>query len=200
MLKYIIGGVVLVLMGIGGFINYNRERSGECSEGYVKDYLRPELAENYLKDSAYYKELVAGLEDPRVASADRADLQAQKDLLDQGMESGEITSREVSPSTRTRKTCLTRLTLDTGFIEARYTLVTDPMPGTEFEEKYAKRRKNVILRQELEAGTIYDYVDVSVFSRRSFYLQEKPFEQPMYSVAFTPEEAIGGGVISEMPK
>ena len=52
MLKYIIGGVVLVLMGIGGFINYNRERSGECSEGYVKDYLRPELAENYLKDSA----------------------------------------------------------------------------------------------------------------------------------------------------
>ena len=102
MLKYIIGGVVLVLMGIGGFINYNRERSGECSEGYVKDYLRPELAENYLKDSAYYK-LVAGLEDPRVASADRADLQAQKDLLDQGMESGEITSREVSPSTRTAR-------------------------------------------------------------------------------------------------
>ena len=110
MLKYIIGGVVLVLMGLGGFLNYNRERSGECSEGYVKDYLRPELVENYLKDSAYYKELVAGLEDPRVVSADRADLQAQKDLLDQGMESGEITSREVSPSTRTRKTCLTRLT------------------------------------------------------------------------------------------
>ena len=52
----------------------------------------------------------------------------------------------------------------------------------------------------LEAGTIYDYVDVSVFSRRSFYLQEKPFEQPMYSVAFTPEEAITGGVVSEMPK
>ena len=49
MLKYIIGGVVLVLMGVGGFINYNRERSGECSEGYVKDYLRPELVENYLK-------------------------------------------------------------------------------------------------------------------------------------------------------
>ena len=62
MLKYIIGGVVLVLMGVGGFINYNRERSGECSEGYVKDYLRPELVENYLKESAFYKNLVDGLD------------------------------------------------------------------------------------------------------------------------------------------
>lgn len=200
MLKYIIGGVVLVLMGVGGFINYNRERSGECSEGYVKDYLRPELAQNYLKDSAFYKNLVDGLEDPRVTDATRADLQAQKDRLDAGLEGGEITSREVSPSTRTRKTCLTRLTLDTGFIEARYNLSTDPMPGTEFEEKYSKRRKNVILRQELEAGTIYDYVDVSVFSRRSFYLQEKPLPEIVYSVAFSPEESISGGVIAEMPK
>ena len=135
-----------------------------------------------------------------MTDATRADLQAQKDRLDAGLEGGEISSREVSPSTRTRKTCLTRLTLDTGFIEARYNLSTDPMPGTEFEEKYSKRRKNVILRQELEAGTIYDYVDVSVFSRRSFYLQEKPLPEIVYSVAFSPEESISGGVIAEMPK
>ena len=200
MLKYIIGGVALVLMGLGGVSNYNRERSGECSEDYVKDYLRPELAEKYLKDSTFYKELVAGLKDPRVQEADRANLQAQKDLIDDGLENGEISSREVSPSTRTRKTCLTRLTLDTGFIEARYNLSTDPMAGTEFEEKHSKRRKNIILRQELEAGVIYDYVDVSVFSRRSFYLQEKRYEDPAYSVAFTPEAGISEGVVSDMPK
>ena len=133
-----------------------------------------------------------------MTDATRADLQAQKDRLDAGLEGGEISSREVSPSTRTRKTCLTRLTLDTGFIEARYNLSTDPMPGTEFEEKYSKRRKNVILRQELEAGTIYDYVDVSV-ARRSFYLQV-PLPEIIYSVAFSPEESISGGVIAEMPK
>jgi hypothetical protein len=200
MLKYIIGGVVLVLMGIGGFINYNRERSGECSEQYVKDYLRPELVDKYLKDSIFYANLTAGLKDDRVSESSRADLQVQKDRIDTDLAEQPLESREVSPSTRTRKTCLTRLTLDTGFIEARYNLSTDPMPGTEFEEKYSKRRKNVILRQELEAGTIYDYVDVSVFSRRSFYLQEKPLPEIVYSVAFSPEESISGGVIAEMPK
>jgi hypothetical protein len=200
MLKYIIGGVVLVLMGIGGFINYNRERSGECSEQYVKDYLRPELVDKYLKDSIFYANLTAGLKDDRVSESSRADLQGQKDRIDTDLAEQPLESREVSPSTRTRKTCLTRLTLDTGFIEARYNLSTDPMPGTEFEEKYSKRRKNVILRQELEAGTIYDYVDVSVFSRRSFYLQKKPLPEIVYSVAFSPEESISGGVIAEMPK
>jgi hypothetical protein len=200
MLKYIIGGVVLVLMAIGGFINYNRERSGECSEQYVKDYLRPELVEKYLGDSAFYANLSAGLKDDRVSAGSRADLQAQKDRIDSDLENKPLESREVSPSTRTQKTCLTRLPFDTGFIEARYNLSTDPMPGNEFEEKYAKRRKNIILRQELEAGKTYDSIEVSVFSRRSFYLQEKPLPDIIYSAAFTPEEGISGGIVSDIPK
>lgn len=200
MLKYIIGGVVLVLMGIGGFINYNRERSGECSEQYVKDYLRPELVDKYLKDSIFYANLTAGLKDDRVSENSRAGLQGQKDRIDTDLAEQPLESREVSPSTRTQKTCLTRLTFDTGFIEARYSLSTDPMPGNEFEEKYSKRRKNIILRQELEAGTTYDSIEVSVFSRRSFYLQEKPLPAIIYSAAFTPGESIGGGVVSDMPK
>lgn len=200
MRNYIIGGVILVLMGLGGFINYNRERSGECSADYVVEYLRPELVAYYLKESSFYENMTAGLSDSRVTDGSRTDLEQRKAGIDAELEGNVVFSREVSPSTRTKKTCLTRLDVNGGIVEARYNLTTEPMPGTEFAEKYEKRRKNIILRQELEPGTIYDTVDVAVFSRRSFYLKERPFPELNYAEAFIPEEAISSGVIADVPK
>ena len=78
MLKYIIGAVIVVLMGVGGWQNYNRERSGPCSEDYVTNYLRGELVDRYLDESAFYVNLTAGLEDERVTAASRSELQASK--------------------------------------------------------------------------------------------------------------------------
>lgn len=200
MLKYIVGAVIVVLMGLGGWINYNRERSGACSADYVKAYLRGELVDRYLEESLFYTNVVSGLKDERVTDASRAELQQTKDSIDGELADSPVDSREVSPSTRTKKTCLTRLSVNGGFVEARYNLTLEPMPGTEFEERYSKRRKNIILLEDLEPGKIYDSVDVAVFSRRSFYMKEDRFPDIQYSLAFKPEEAITGGVISEMPK
>lgn len=200
MLKYIIGAVILVLMGLGGFINYNRERSGPCSEEYVKDYLRGELLERYLEESLFYSNLQAGLNDDSVAASSRSKLQELKTSIDAQLEAGEVTSREVSPSTRTKKTCLTRFSVNGGFVEARYNLTIEPMPGQEFAERYSKRRKNIILLEELEPGKTYNSVDVAVFSRRSFYMKEDRFPFVEYAQDYTPEEAITTGVVSEMPK
>lgn len=200
MLKYIIGAVILVLMGLGGFINYNRERSGPCSEEYVKDYLRGELVERYLEESLFYSNLQAGLNDDSVAASSRSKLQELKTSIDAQLEAGEVTSREVSPSTRTKKTCLTRFSVNGGFVEARYNLTIEPMPGQEFAERYSKRRKNIILLEELEPGKTYNSVDVAVFSRRSFYMKEDRFPFVEYAQDYTPDEAISTGVVSEMPK
>jgi hypothetical protein len=200
MLKYIIGAVILVLMGLGGFINYNRERSGPCSEEYVKDYLRGELLERYLEESLFYSNLQAGLNDDSVAASSRSKLQELKTSIDAQLEAGEVTSREVSPSTRTKKTCLTRFAVNGGFVEARYNLTIEPMPGQEFAERYSKRRKNIILLEELEPGKTYNSVDVAVFSRRSFYMKEDRFPFVEYAQDYTPDEAISTGVVSEMPK
>ncbi|GEM_PF-1993929 len=200
MLKYIIGAVIVVLMGVGGWQNYNRERSGPCSEDYVTNYLRGELVDRYLDESAFYVNLTAGLEDERVTAASRSELQASKDRIDAELAGNEIDSREVSPSTRIKKTCLTRLSVNGGFVEARYNLKVEPMPGSDFSERYAKRRKNIILLEDLVPGKIYDEVDVAVFSRRSFYMKEDRFPDIEYSKAYTPEEAITIGVVSEMPK
>ena len=200
MLKYIIGAVILVLMGLGGFINYNRERSGPCSEEYVKDYLRGELLERYLEESLFYSNLQAGLNDDSVAASSRSKLQELKTSIDAQLEAGEVTSREVSPSTRTKKTCLTRFSVNGGFVEARYNLTIEPMPGQEFAERYSKRRKNIILLEELEPGKTYNSVDVAVFSRRSFYMKEDRFPFVEYAQDYTPDEAITTGVVSEMPK
>ena len=200
MLKYIIGAVILVLMGLGGFINYNRERSGPCSEEYVKDYLRGELLERYLEESLFYSNLQAGLNDESVAASSRSKLQELKTSIDAQLEAGEVTSREVSPSTRTKKTCLTRFSVNGGFVEARYNLTIEPMPGQEFAERYSKRRKNIILLEELEPGKTYNSVDVAVFSRRSFYMKEDRFPFVEYAQDYTPDEAISTGVVSEMPK
>ena len=200
MLKYIIGAVILVLMGLGGFINYNRERSGPCSEEYVKDYLRGELLERYLEESLFYSNLQAGLNDDSVAASSRSKLQELKTSIDAQLEAGEVTSREVSPSTRTKKTCLTRFSVNGGFVEARYNLTIEPMPGQEFAERYSKRRKNIILLEELEPGKTYNSVDVAVFSRRSFYMKEDRFPFVEYAQDYTPDEAISTGVFSEMPK
>ncbi|MGA0235700.1 MAG: hypothetical protein ACO3NE_08945 [Alphaproteobacteria bacterium] len=200
MLKYIIGAVILVLMGLGGFINYNRERSGPCSEEYVKDYLRGELLERYLEESLFYSNLQAGLNDDSVAASSRSKLQELKTSIDAQLEAGEVTSREVSPSTRTKKTCLTRFSVNGGFVEARYNLTIEPMPGQEFAERYSKRRKNIILLEELEPGKTYNSVDVAVFSRRSFYMKEDRFPFVEYAQDYTPDEAISTGVVSEMPK
>jgi hypothetical protein len=200
MLKYIIGAVILVLMGLGGFINYNRERSGPCSEEYVKDYLRGELLERYLEESLFYSNLEAGLKDDSVAASSRTKLEELKTKIDAELEAGEVTSREVSPSTRTKKTCLTRFSVNGGFVEARYNLTIEPMPGQEFAERYSKRRKNIILLEELEPGKTYNSVDVAVFSRRSFYMKEDRFPFVEYAQDYTPDEAISTGVVSEMPK
>lgn len=200
MLKYIIGAVILVLMGLGGFINYNRERSGPCSEEYVKDYLRGELLERYLEESLFYSNLQAGLNDDSVAASSRSKLQELKTSIDAQLEAGEVTSREVSPSTRTKKTCLTRFSVNGGFVEARYNLTIEPMPGQEFAERYSKRRKNIILLEELEPGKTYNSVEVAVFSRRSFYMKEDRFPFVEYAQDYTPDEAITTGVVSEMPK
>ncbi len=200
MAKYIIGVIILALMGLGGFINYGRERSGACSADFVKDYLRGELVDRYLDESVFYINLSAGLKDERVTAASLSELQTQKDAIDAELANNDIASREVSPSTRTKKTCLTRLEVNGGFVEARYNLTVEPMPGSEFQERYAKRRKNIILLEDLEAGKIYDEVEVAVFSRRSFYMKENRFPNIQYAQAYTPEEAITGGVVSEMPK
>ena len=200
MLKYIIGAVIVVLMGVGGFINYGRERSGPCSADYVKDYLRSELVDRYLDESGFYVNLAAGLKDERVTASSRSELQATKDSIDAELAKNDIDSREVSPSTRTKKTCLTRLSVNGGFVEARYNLKVEPMAGTDFSERYAKRRKNIILLEDLVPGKIYNEVEVAVFSRRSFYMKEDRFPDIQYSKAYTPEEAISGGVVSQMPK
>ena len=120
--------------------------------------------------------------------------------IDAQLEAGEVTSREVSPSTRTKKTCLTRFAVNGGFVEARYNLTIEPMPGQEFAERYSKRRKNIILLEELEPGKTYNSVDVAVFSRRSFYMKEDRFPFVEYAQDYTPDEAITTGVVSEMPK
>mgnify|MGYP001237509478 CR=1 FL=1 len=200
MLKYIIGAVIVVLMGVGGFINYGRERSGPCSADYVKDYLRSELVDRYLDESGFYVNLSAGLKDERVTASSRSELQATKDSIDAELAKNDIESREVSPSTRTKKTCLTRFSVNGGFVEARYNLTIEPMPGQDFAERYSKRRKNIILLEELEPGKTYNSVEVGVFSRRSFYMKEDRFPYVEYAQDYTPEESISTGVVSEMPK
>lgn len=200
MLKYIIGAVILVLMGLGGFMNYQRERSGACSADYVKNYLRGELVNRYTEESLFYSNLESGLKDEDISASSRSELQELKTAIDAQLEAGEVVSREVSPSTRTKKTCLTRLSVNGGFVEARYNLKVEPMAGTDFSERYAKRRKNIILLEDLVPGKIYDEVEVAVFSRRSFYMKEDRFPDIQYSKAYTPEEAISGGVVSQMPK
>lgn len=77
---------------------------------------------------------------------------------------------------------------------------SSPCRVSDFSERYAKRRKNIILLEDLVPGKIYDEVDVAVFSRRSFYMKEDRFPDIEYSKAYTPEEAITIGVVSEMPK
>ena len=200
MLKYIIGAVILVLMGLGGFMNYQRERSGACSADYVVNYLRGELVDRYLEESLFYSNLEAGLKDESIAASSRSELQKIKASIDAELEAGVVDSREVSPSTRTKKTCLTRFSVNGGFVEARYKLTTEPMPGQEFAERYSKRRKNIILLEELEPGKTYNSVDVAVFSRRSFYMKEDRFPYVEYAQDYMPEEAISTGVVSEMPK
>ena len=76
---------------------------------------------------------------------------------------------------------MTRLSVNGGFVEARYNLKVEPMPGSDFSERYAKRRKNIILLEDLVPGKIYDEVDVAVFSRRSFYMKEDRFPDVEYA-------------------
>ena len=156
MLKYIIGAVILVLMGLGGFMNYQRERSGACSADYVKNYLRGELVNRYTEESLFYSNLESGLKDEDISASSRSELQELKTAIDAQLEAGEVVSREVSPSTRTKKTCLTRFSVNGGFVEARYNLTIEPMPGQDFAERYSKRRKNILLLEELEPVLGYD--------------------------------------------
>jgi len=201
MLKYIIGGAVLVLAALGGFINYNRERSGLCSQDWVADYLHPELIKEYEKESDYLADLRASITDDRVSAADKAANQKVIDAVEAQMaDVANVVSREVSPSNRLKKTCVTRLEMDNGYAQARYQLSTEPMDGATFNERFSKRRKNIILRQDLEAGKTYDTVEVAVVGRRSFDVNEKPFPGVSYALTFTPETAVSAGIVSDIPK
>ncbi|MAV13296.1 MAG: hypothetical protein CL861_07595 [Cyanobium sp. MED843] len=201
MLKYIIGGVVLVLMGLGGFINYNRERSGACSEDFIRDFVRPELIEYYYGKSVFYQNLRDGLEYPGLTDDSRLDLESKIKSIDDELVSVELDAREVSPSTRLIKTCIARLRVNEGYAEARFKMDLNEMPGVEFEEKYAKRGKNIILLEEIQAGQVYDSVKIAKLSRRSFMLKEEPELDYNYSVAFVPEEYVPSlSVIAEIPK
>ena len=206
---------LLVLAAVGGWWNYQRERSGVCSDPTFTDFVRPELVEEYLTESSYYENLQSAVVDTRLSDADRATFAEQIARIEDILENGEVVGREISPSNDGEKTCVVRLNVsateqDTGLfsglwreangVEARFRLTIEKITGAEFRDKYDRRRKNIMLLQELEAGESYETVETATFGRRSFTLVERRFPEVNYTDLFEADADVEPGLVSDIPQ
>ena len=82
----------------------------------------------------------------------------------------------------------------------RFVLKLEELPGTEFQRKYDKRQRNIILLEELQPGVPVEAVSIAEFGRRTFVIEEPEFRGARYDLRFTPDVVIPVGVISEIPK
>ena len=203
----IVGGGLALLFVVGGVMNNWREEASACADQQYIDYVRPSMVAEFTKKSIYFSALQAAVESPRLDDAQRDGYEDELIAMNEALEGAVVDAREVSPSSKGSLTCDYTLTVydnpglqsDTS-IRARFRLELEDIPGTDFEKKYNKRQRNIIILQPLVAGEPVETVRIAELGRRSFVINEPSFRGARYDQTFVPEEAVPTGVLSEIPK
>ena len=197
----IFGGIFIALSAAGAWINNQREIASACAEQRYIDFVRPEIVEGYEDKSIYFTALKAALEAENLDPSQRPAYENELELIQTALSEGVVRAQEISPSSSVAKTC--RYTLETQTnhrVIVRFVLELEELPGTEFQRKYDKRQRNIILLEELQPGVPVEAVSIAEFGRRTIVIEEPEFRGARYDLRFTPDVVIPVGVISEIPK
>ena len=203
----IVGGGLALLFVVGGVMNNWREDTSACADQRYIDYVRPSMVSEFTKKSIYFSALQAAVESTRLDPNQREGYEAELSAMNEALESAEVDAREVSPSSKGSLTCDYTLAVydnpglqsDTS-VRARFRLELEDIPGTDFEKKYNKRQRNIIILEPLVAGEPVETVRIAELGRRSFVINEPAFRGARFDQTFVPQEAIPTGVLSEIPK
>lgn len=202
MRNFIIFGVVFAaLAGLGALLNSEREKNSACSDERFKSFVFPEAVDRYLSRSDYYAALTAALAAENLDPGQRPAYQQEFEVIEAVLEKGFSKSQEISPSSTLSKTCRYILEIQPRHrVIVRFVLEFENLSGTEFETKYAKRQRNIILLEELQPGVPVETVSIAEFGRRTIVIEEPEFRGARYDLRFTPDVVIPEGVISEIPE
>lgn len=203
----IVGGGLALLFVVGGVMNNWREDVSACADQQYIDYVRPSMVAEFTKKSIYFSALQAAVESPRLDESLVDGYTDELASMNEALVTGVVDAREVSPSSKGSLTCDYTLTVydnpglqSNTSIRARFRLELEDIPGTDFEKKYNKRQRNIIILEPMVAGEPVETVRIAELGRRSFVINEPSFRGARYDQTFVPQEAIPTGVLSEIPK